>query len=210
MGVRADGPRARGSAWEDSATEPSAPDAPTTRLFGARGRHRRPRPRKVVLAAGGLALAAGALSLVRQTTDPTVTGLAAPESDPTPDLGAETEADRSTNAAATVPTTAPRPDPSATSAMGGLGTTPTSGTIVVPTRHTTATPRPGTPVPPTTAPQKHTPAPHPPATTPQAPQQTPPPGRTTSPPSPRPTQPDDDPVCIPVIGLCVDSVTADD
>ena len=39
------------------------------RLFGPRGRHRKPRPRKVLLAAGGLALAAGALSLVRLTPD---------------------------------------------------------------------------------------------------------------------------------------------
>ncbi|MFE1241511.1 hypothetical protein [Streptomyces tendae] len=33
--------------------------------WGRRGRHRRPRPRRVLLAAGGLALAAGALSVVR-------------------------------------------------------------------------------------------------------------------------------------------------
>ncbi|PNG16182.1 hypothetical protein C1J00_43420, partial [Streptomyces cahuitamycinicus] len=36
----------------------------------ARGRHRKPRPRKVLLAAGGLALAAGALSLLRLTSGP--------------------------------------------------------------------------------------------------------------------------------------------
>jgi hypothetical protein len=46
------------------------PDTPGPRLFGSRSRHRRPRPRKVLLAAGGLALAAGALSLVRLMPDP--------------------------------------------------------------------------------------------------------------------------------------------
>ncbi|EFD67115.1 conserved hypothetical protein, partial [Streptomyces lividans TK24] len=38
--------------------------------WGRRGRHRRPRPRKVLLAAGGLALAAGALSVVRLLPGP--------------------------------------------------------------------------------------------------------------------------------------------
>lgn len=38
--------------------------------WGRRGRHRRPRPRKVLLAAGSLALAAGALSVVRLLPGP--------------------------------------------------------------------------------------------------------------------------------------------
>ncbi|MDX3577480.1 hypothetical protein PV663_11165, partial [Streptomyces sp. FL07-04A] len=53
----------------------------------ARGRHRRPRPRKVLFAAGGLVLAAGVLSLLRPTPD---TGgadaLGTAEAEPQPDL----------------------------------------------------------------------------------------------------------------------------
>ncbi|MER6045045.1 hypothetical protein ABT136_30575, partial [Streptomyces sp. NPDC001856] len=49
---------------------------------GGRGRHRRPRPRKVLLVAGGLALAAGALSLVRLTPDSPVPGIGTAEADP--------------------------------------------------------------------------------------------------------------------------------
>lgn len=66
-------------------TAEALPDSPAaTRLFAPRGRHRRPRPRKVLLAAGGLALAAGALSLVRMSPDSGVSGLGATESDPAP------------------------------------------------------------------------------------------------------------------------------
>ncbi|MEU9732373.1 hypothetical protein AB0E07_13110, partial [Streptomyces sp. NPDC048002] len=69
----------------------TAPESVTTddtsatavpRLFGPRGRHRRPRPRKVLLAAGGLALAAGALTLVRLPPASGPGGLAAPEAEP--------------------------------------------------------------------------------------------------------------------------------
>ncbi|MFD6325699.1 hypothetical protein ACFWOL_23140, partial [Streptomyces sp. NPDC058442] len=59
--------------------QPTAPDAadraPTHTgfaLFSARirGRHRKPHPRKLLLAVGGLTLAIGALSLVRLASDP--------------------------------------------------------------------------------------------------------------------------------------------
>ncbi|MFE5817939.1 hypothetical protein [Streptomyces sp. NPDC056479] len=195
-------------------TEPPAPDAPTNRLFGARGRHRRPRPRKVLLAAGGLALAAGALSLVRLTPDSGVTGLAAPESDPAPAPGTNSEPDRATNAAATFPTTRPTATPTATSAMGGLGTTPTATTIAVPTGTTAATPPPSSAIP--TSADTPPPASPAPATTGAAPRPTPPPARptpgrpATSPPPAQPTHPDENAVCIPVIGLCVDPLAADD
>ncbi|NEB11429.1 hypothetical protein G3I32_21730, partial [Streptomyces coelicoflavus] len=47
-------------------TGPSTVAVPEPRnAWFRRGRHRRPRPRKVLLVAGGLALAAGALGLVR-------------------------------------------------------------------------------------------------------------------------------------------------
>ena len=64
-----------------------------------RGRHRRPRPRKVLFAVGGLAVAAGVLSLVRMVPEGGVgtpgTAEAEPRLDPTADAN-----DRSANAAA--------------------------------------------------------------------------------------------------------------
>ncbi|MFF6976684.1 hypothetical protein ACFZAV_02825 [Streptomyces sp. NPDC008343] len=210
MGVTAEGPQARGAAARSTeASEAPADTEAVSRLFGPRGRHRRPRPRKVLLAAGGLALAAGALSLVRLTPDSGVTGLGAAKADPTPVPGTDT--DGATNAAATIPTTSPKPSPSATSAMGGLGTTPTTGTIVLPTTNSPATTPPngrGRPADDAAAPA---PAPDPPATTGQAqqpasaPTETPAPSQTASnPPAPRPDDSDDGSVCIPIIGLCVD------
>ncbi|WP_234439851.1 hypothetical protein [Streptomyces bicolor] len=200
--------RVSGTTPPTGATEPSPETeaneayASTARLFGPRGRHRRPRPRKALLAAGGLALAAGALSLVRLTPDSDVTGLGTPQTDPASDPISAPE--HANNAAATVPTTAPKPSPSTTHVMGGQGATPTTATIVVPTANTGATPRPDR-----TAGQ--TPAPHRPAPTSQAPDPAPtrpptqPPGRPTpNPPAPQPDQPTDDGVCVPVIGLCVD------
>lgn len=210
MGVTADGAKPAETAPGAETAEPSA-YATTAPLFGSRGRHRRPRPRKALLAAGGLALAVGALSLVRLSPDPDVTTLGAPDADPAADP-VTTAPDRTDNAAAALPTTAPGPSPSTTHPMGGLGTTPTTATIVVPTANTRATTRPdGT--------TGHTPAPHRPTPTDQAPEPDPaptppttaPPGETTpGPTTPPPDQPTDDTVCVPVIGLCVDSLTTTD
>ncbi|WP_254389762.1 hypothetical protein [Streptomyces sp. AC550_RSS872] len=181
------------------------------RLFGSRGRHRRPRPRKVLLAAGGLALAAGALSLVRLTPEAEVAGLGAAGTEPTPDSATspdtatttEADTDRSANTAATVPTASP----SATSAMGGLNATPTTTTIVVPTTNPTTPPSPAT------TPADTPAAPRPPAPTEQAPRPTPtpPPSRpTANPPTLQPDHPAEDSVCVPIIALCVDRVTNGD
>ncbi|MBT2421575.1 hypothetical protein J7F01_23305 [Streptomyces sp. ISL-22] len=198
--------------------EPYSPYGPTPRLFGSRGRHRRPRPRKALLAAGGLALAAGALSLVRLTPDSHIAGLGTTETEPVPDLGTDTDSDSDTDttrsAHAAVPV--PKAGPSATSVMGGPDATPTTRTIVVPTAHPTATPQPGGPGTTTgEAPARPT-APHPPATTSQAPRPAPTttappaPGRpTTNPPAPQPDQPEDENMCVPVIGLCVDPLATD-
>lgn len=185
------------------------------RLFGPRGRHRRPRPRKVLLAAGGLALAAGALSLVRMTPEtglPGGLGAGPAEAEPRPDdPGADP--DRATNAAATVGSV-PKVSPSATSAMGGASATPTADPSLVPLPTATTVPpsapaaTTAPPAPPafaTTIPDTpNTPAPattHPaPATSSPAPQ--PAPSQPTYSPAP---QPDNQPggVCVPVIGLCV-------
>ncbi|MGW1215440.1 hypothetical protein ACWD5F_38005 [Streptomyces sp. NPDC002499] len=181
------------------------------RLFGSTGRHRRPRPRKVLFAAGGIALAAGVLSLVRLAPESGVGGIGAAEAEPgqqLPDIGT----DRATNAAATL---AASPVPSATSVMGEESATPTG--VPVPTATTSPTARPGaglTPGPttipeapnaPTTAPRAPAPA-----TTAPAPQPTP---TATRAPAPAPThtaapqpapQPTRDPgLCVPIVGVCV-------
>ncbi|WP_053190612.1 hypothetical protein, partial [Streptomyces resistomycificus] len=103
------------------------------RLGRPRGRHRRPRPRKVLLAAGGLALAAGVLSLVRMTPDPGVGGLGAAEAGPSLDPYSDTDAGRSTNAAATVGAETPVAGPSATTPLGGPSASPTPGASLAPT-----------------------------------------------------------------------------
>lgn len=233
-----------------TATTPR-PTIEDTRLFGPgprgplgtrnpkapRGRHRKPRPRKVLLVAGGLALAAGALSLVRLTPDTGVGTFGASEPDQqappgtNTDLGPDTDTgtgtgtgtDHATNAAATIGSV-PTADPSATSVMGGVSTTPTPGTPLTPTASTTTAPLPYAAAPTTIPEAPNTPAspaptattrttrPHTPATT-AAPQPARPPARTTSPqnpaPAPAPTaQPTQSPrpapgLCVPIIGLCV-------
>ncbi|MEU9174601.1 hypothetical protein AB0D34_43750 [Streptomyces sp. NPDC048420] len=192
-----------------------------TRLFGPRGRHRKPRPRKVLLAAGGLALAAGALSLVRLAPDAGLGGYGATEPDPQAapgtdsDLGIATGTDRATNAAATVGSI-PQPSPSSTTAMGGISATatPAPGTSPAPTGSATAVPLPFAAAPTTIpqAPNTQAPAPAPtPTTTPRSPTTTaaPQPSRTTPPaapaPTPQPTHTTEPApgLCVPIIGLCV-------
>ncbi|MFJ6083937.1 hypothetical protein ACIQI8_21300 [Streptomyces sp. NPDC092369] len=183
------------------------------RLFGSTGRHRRPRPRKVLFAAGGIALAAGVLSLVRLAPESGVGGIGAAEAEPgqqLPDIGT----DRATNAAATL---AASPVPSATSVLGGESATPTG--VPVPTATTSPTALPGarvTPGPttipeapnaPTTAPRAPAPAttapaPQPTPTATQPPPPAPAPSHTTAPrPAPQPTH--DPGLCVPIVGVCV-------
>ncbi|MFJ8635812.1 hypothetical protein [Streptomyces sp. NPDC093568] len=212
MGVTADRAAARETVTDEEAADESA-YAPATPFFSPRGRHRRRRPRKVLLAAGGLALAAGALSLVRLTPDSHVTGLGNPDADPAPAPGTDTGTDSATNAAATVAATTSKPNPSATSAMGGLGATPTTRTIVVPTpKASTAPPPAHGPTTPDAPSLPASPSPTPPAETSRPPRPAPTPGETetTSPPVPEPDQPDENAVCVPVIGLCVDHLTDGD
>ncbi|WLW52629.1 hypothetical protein [Streptomyces sp. YU58] len=196
---------------------PAAPPEPLatggTRLFTPRGRHRRPRPRKVLLVAGGLALAAGALSLVRLTPDSGVTGLGTAEAEPRPDdPGTATGTDRATNAAATV--AVPKVSPSATAALGGTTATPVPGVSLAPAPAATGSPSAAWTAP-TTIPQAPntpgTPAPTatsgPPSATPTPPPQpAPTPSHTSNPPAPQPDQPgqpDRPDLCVPVVGLCV-------
>ncbi|MFI9807855.1 hypothetical protein ACIHEJ_26405 [Streptomyces sp. NPDC052301] len=173
-----------------------------------RGRHRKPRPRKVLLAAGGLALAAGVLSLVRIAPDSGVGAPGTAEAEPRLDTGGGTTTDRSANTAATV-TASPTALPSATSVMGGRSPAPTAtGSAAPGAPGTRATPPAGTAVPTTAPPEVPSvpgAPPAPPSTTAPAPR----PHPTTPAPRPTPTPshstpaPGSDQLCVPVIGLCV-------
>jgi hypothetical protein len=167
-----------------------------------RGRHRRPRPRKVLFAVGGLALAAGALSLARMAPEAGIGAPVTTEAEPPHDPGIG--ADRSDNAAATVGAVPPHVSPSATSVMGGVSATPTATTHLVslPAATTTAPPAAAATVIPG-IPDRSAPATtSAPTTAAPQPVPTPTPGRTTEPPAPAPSRPG---LCIPIIGLCVDT-----
>ncbi|MEV8537646.1 hypothetical protein [Streptomyces sp. NPDC051572] len=176
-----------------------------------RGRHRRPRPRKVLLAVGGLAVAAGVLSLVRLAPESGIGGLGTAEAEPRPDpgTGATDGTDQPANAAATI-SADPAAIPSATSAMGGVSATPSPTTTfgVVPTPYATAAQTPvdanPTTIPETTTaatPPPQAPAPRPASTPTSTP--TPTPSRTPNSPAPAPSRPS---LCVPIIGLCVDGL----
>ncbi|MFV0133984.1 hypothetical protein ACLGIH_12210 [Streptomyces sp. HMX87] len=203
-------------------------DTPATpqRPRGPRGRHRRPRPRKVLVAVGALTLAAGALSLVRPAPDADPGGFDAAEAGPR--AGGGLAAERTATATAGPPTV---PGPSATSVMGALSTPAATGSVLVPAPAPAPTSATGTWRP--TVPSARRPAtsvpdapnspdrPRPPGTRP-APGQNPPPAATPTPRPPEnerpappsrgtpPSTPDRTPepdrpgLCVPVIGLCVD------
>lgn len=161
------------------------------------GRHRKPRPRRVVLAVGGFALAAGALSLVRLAPDSVTGGGGTAEAEPRIDtsdtaatVGSVPQArtvSRSTTAAGTEASTSPSAphtvSPSAyPSPSPSLATDPATGIPEAPWSPTaSATPEPPTPTaprptpPPPTRPATHTPAP----------------------------EPDPPGLCVPLVGLCV-------
>ncbi|MFF2212606.1 hypothetical protein [Streptomyces antibioticus] len=186
-----------------------------------RGRHRRPRRRRVLFAAGGLALAAGVLSLVRLTSEPGgVAGLGTAEAEPHPNpvIGGAPSTGLPAEAGATV-----SPTPTNASPMGGTSGTPTPEASRVPGASATPTPAaptPGTgsspvtpgaiPLPPRapsaapsapSAPDDDDPRPAP--TTPTR-QPAPTPSATPTPPAP--AQPGHPGLCVPIIGLCVDAL----
>ncbi|MFF0681454.1 hypothetical protein ACFYVW_23125 [Streptomyces tendae] len=98
--------------------------------WGRRGRHRRPRPRRVLLAAGGLALAAGALSVVRLLPesggDPGAFGAGAGPRVEGSGRGAAQDRATSPGATGGGPSGA---SPSPTSVMGGLSGSPAPGLL---------------------------------------------------------------------------------
>ncbi|SMF13331.1 hypothetical protein [Streptomyces sp. Amel2xC10] len=191
-----------------------------------RGRHRRPRQRRVLFAAGGLALAAGVLSLVRLTSEPGgVAGLGTAEAEPHPDpvIGGAPSTGLPAEAGATV-----SPTPTNASPMGGTSGTPTPEASRVPSASGTpggpasVAPVPGTgsgsaqvtpgaiPLPPrgpSPAPSAPDDDPRPAPTTPtRQPAPTPPAAPTTAPTAPAPAQPGHPGLCVPIIGLCVDAL----
>ncbi|MGY0069412.1 hypothetical protein ACWZEH_22015 [Streptomyces sp. QTS137] len=200
-------------------------------LFSARvrGRHRKPRSQKLLPAAGGLALTAGALSLVRLASGPGPTDIGAGTGPrpvaPAPSAATSPGADGTGgtgDSAAPVSPAAPGAGPSSPTALGGRSATLrvpfAPGGTVAPTAVTPPLTAAKTPSPPPDAPG----APQPPAPTgapsddpapPPAPAdrtppqpKPPPPDRQAPPPPPhRPGEPDDNaPVlCVPIIGLCV-------
>ncbi|MFI6275762.1 hypothetical protein [Streptomyces sp. NPDC050988] len=115
-----------------TATKP-APVTPETTppeqvLARPRGRHRKPRPHRILFAVGGLALAAGALSLLRMAPQPTggETGVEATDIDPS--AASSTDSPAQDDAGA-VPVAAPPTtgaSPSATAASEPSGSTSTS------------------------------------------------------------------------------------
>ncbi|SHI02325.1 hypothetical protein [Streptomyces sp. 3214.6] len=222
------------AAWDGAPPEEAGPLwAPRVR-----GRHRRPRPRKVLFAAGGLALAAGMLSLVRLTPhsgDVTGIGAAEAESQPDPVTDTATDTDASTGAGtgtgtavggtgtgagrdkgrsadAAVPGAAA---PTAPTAMGGASARPTPGVGLVPGTPGSATSVALTPGATYTPVAPHAQAPAPARTAAPRPTATPTPSAapTTAAPAPQPQNPGPGQsgqpgVCVPVVGLCVDPLGA--
>lgn len=174
-----------------------------------RGRHRRPRPRRVFVAAGGLALAAGALSLVRLTPESVIWGMGTPGAEPT----TGTVTDTAGNAAATVGAVSSAHPVSATTpaVMGGENALPTPGVSLAPTPAPTPTRLVAGPSTPVSVPVGGTPdttgIPTGQAPAPATPR---PPAATTAAPAPSATTPTASPkppgLCVPIIGLCVNSL----
>jgi hypothetical protein len=198
----------------DTVRQGDMEDAGVTAVPRVRGRHRRPKPRKLLFAAGGLALAAGVLSLVRLAPESGVGGLGTAEAEPHPDV--ENGAGRSANTAATV-ASGPADLPSAAVPLGGVGAAPARGAGPTPAQAPSgadAASRPvlrngaaATSTGPTTVPKATDPTPGQPAST-HAPR----PAATTHPgtePAPAPSRsthsqaPSDPGLCVSIIGLCV-------
>ncbi|WP_225860459.1 hypothetical protein [Streptomyces triticiradicis] len=186
------------------------------RLGAVRGRHRKPRRRRVLFAVGGLALAAGVLSLARMTPDAVTGGSGGGTAEAEPVVTA-TDGDAAGDA---VPTVAAMPSSTragaapASPAMGGTSPAPTSDTSrfpgPVPTPAATASAARGE-APATTAPGT-TGIPTAPATTPPPARSTPTatpsaeaPQHTPAPTAPAPSHRPPD-VCVPIVGICVDGL----
>ncbi|MFI8087115.1 hypothetical protein ACIF9R_02215 [Streptomyces sp. NPDC086080] len=192
---------------------PKRPPAPRTAeppagpLSRLRGRHRKPRPRKALLAASGLALAAGAVTLVRLASAPDgIEAEAAPRSAPPTETDAPADAPRPATPTPAAPS--PKAGPSSPEVLGSKNSTPVlpPGAPSRP-RERIPTPLPETADPPAPTPPKNDEPSPPPGPSPVP--EEPPPHRPDGPGAPAPEpdpalDPDPDPgLCIPIIGLCV-------
>jgi hypothetical protein len=207
-------------------------EAPVVLAERPRGRHRRPRPRKVLFAVGGMALAASALSLLRLASDPVSGGGTAG----TAPRAADDLSDEETGSGASLGGV-PSAEPTADVPMGDTGAAPTappapgSATAVPAPSATSSVPSigielpdgpggPGAPyTPPTRATLPETPAtsaaPETPRPTQDTPTQQPPAARqpaapdapdsaTTPDGTTEPAQPRQPGLCVPIVGVCVD------
>ncbi|MGW9030533.1 hypothetical protein ACWGQ5_41965 [Streptomyces sp. NPDC055722] len=187
---------------ETTGTTTAPQNAAAPRLFRPAGRHRKPRPRRVaLLAVGGIALAAGGLSLIRLAPEGATAGGGMAAAEPRIDA---------TDTAVTVETTLPHTkgvSRSATTITRAARPASAPTADLRPSRssysHTARATDPTTGMPeapwtPTASRSSHPPQ----ATTPSAswPTPTEPPDPTTQAPSPSPDQPG---LCVPIIGLCV-------
>lgn len=195
-------------------TTDTATAGTTTTAHGARGylrllpagRHRKPRPRRLVLAAGGIALASGALGLVHLASPPTTGGGGSAEAQPR--IGATTRSTAPASVRAVPSAGEPGGSATAGTAAGGA---PRAATATVrpfaqpssaaPRTADTATGIPDAPSSPTASRISRSPTT---ATTPPAGSPAPSPHTATAP------APDQDPpgLCVPIVGLCVDGLTA--
>ncbi|MHA5054320.1 hypothetical protein [Streptomyces sp. SD15] len=208
-------PTAAGARRAEAGTGSVGPTAEPLRNRPARGRHRRPRPRRMLFAVGGLALAAGALSLVRMAPDSVVGGGGNAEAkssagvltdeavDTEPSVWAVPSARPASSDGTTAPPTAgvslvPAGTTSPAGPVGSAGPVPrTTPPAAIPSARAGApdtttgiptAPVPSQPVPP---PAASTPAQQPPPTP------TPPPSGTTDTPG----------LCVPIVGICVNDLT---
>ncbi|MEU9468403.1 hypothetical protein AB0D78_17425 [Streptomyces avermitilis] len=178
------------------------------------GRHRKPRPRKVLFAVGGLALAAGALSFVRLAPESVGGGPGTAEAAPRIEATGDT-ADTATAAVGASPSGRPGSPGGrgATAATGSASATPVSpvgsghaatspsGVALLPAAPGSVSTAPGQ----RDAPAARTPRPNPKPTD----ATTPPPPAATTPAAPRPAPsagthtPNPPGLCVPLVGLCV-------
>lgn len=179
-----------------------------------RGRHRKPRSRRVLLAAVGLTVAVGLLGLVRITPEARLSapGTAEAESRPSPAATAVQSAHTDASVRAAPPGRAPAASPQASSgAVPAPDATSPTGTSAVGTSVPTPVPSPAATA--RTAPPAATSAPgstvtRPPTATTSTnprPAPVPAPGRTSVHPAPSPAPSRSEGLCVPIIGLCLDA-----
>lgn len=184
----------------------------------ARGRHRKPRPRRALLTAGGLALAAGAFSLVRLLPEPSgggpgTAGADAPSTEDFTEIPAAPAATAGVSPGpdAPGPVGAPSPGASASPSATGPGADPdaagppVSTVILSPGAGGTPAEPDTTGIPTAPAVPEQTTG----GTTPRAPGASggPAPGTASATPAPHPERSGSPGVCVPVVGLCVGGTT---